>query len=121
MTEDQGAEISSILIKKRCAFGVFVAFTLFTACRTLRPETVPANIKSQFVRVAQGLGSFPPPRELSEPSVVAPNGNWPQNTPGVSEYQNLIQNNYPVPILLSLLQTTYPTSRTRSPSKSPWH
>ena len=112
MAEDHGSEMSSILIKKRCSFGVFVAFTLFTACRTPRPETVPANIKSQFVRVAQGLGSFPPPRELSEPSVVDPNGNWPKNTPGASEYRNLIQNNYPVPILLSLLQDRDPKIRT---------
>jgi len=112
MAEDHGSEISSILIKRRCAFGVFVAFTLFTACRTLRPDTVPANIKSQFAKVALGLRSFPPPRELSEPSVVPPNGNWPKNAPGVSEYQSLIQNNYSVPILLSLLKDRDPKIRT---------
>src|SRR5258706_722 len=100
MAEDHGSEISSILIKRRCAFGVFVAFTLFTACRTLRPDTVPANIKSQFAKVALGLPSFPPPASF----VVPPNGNWPKNAPGVSEYQSLIQNNYSVPILLSLLK-----------------
>src|SRR6266404_1466356 len=112
MAEDHGFEISSILIKRRCAFGVFVAFTLFTACRTLRPDTVPANIKSQFARVALGLRSFPPPRELSEPSVVPPNGNWPKNAPGVSEYQSLIQNNYSVPILRALLKDSDPKIRT---------
>ena len=103
---------SKSLIMMKRTVSVLVALAFFGGCQSAPRETVSANIKGQFVKVAQGLRSFPSPRELSEPSVAPPTGNWLRNTPGVSEYQTLIQNNYAVPILLSLLGDRDPKIRT---------
>jgi hypothetical protein len=94
------------------AVRIVVALAFVAGCQNALRGTVPADIKRQFVDVAQRLSSFPPPYELSEPSVAPPYRNWPKNEPGVAEYQTLIQNNYPIPILLSLLKDHDPKIRT---------
>ena len=110
MTEGHGSQTSFIVTKKRCAFGVFVAFTLFTACRTPRSDTVPANIKNQFAKVAQRLRSFPPGRVLGFGSDYYTES--PNKVPGAAEYEALIQSNQAVSALLALLKDRAPKIRT---------
>ena len=104
--------MSRCLIEMKRTVSVVVAAAFLGGCQSAPRDTVPETIKGQFVKVAQNLRAFPPPREFSEPSVAPPYGNWPRNTPGVSEYQTLIQNNYAVPILVSLLRDGDPKIRT---------
>jgi len=113
MAEDLRFNICSrSLTKIMSAVRIVVALAFVAGCQNALRDTVPADIKRQFVDVAQRLSSFPPPYELSEPSVAPPYRNWPKNEPGVAEYQTLIQNNYPIPILLSLLKDHDPKIRT---------
>ena len=113
MAEDLRFNICSrSLTKIMSAVRIVVALAFVAGCQNALRDTVPADIKRQFVDVAQRLSSFPPPYELSEPSVAPPYRNWPKNEPGVSEYQTLIQNNYSIPILLSLLKDHDPKIRT---------
>jgi hypothetical protein len=113
MAEDLRFNICSrSLTKIMSAVRIVVALAFVAGCQNALRGTVPADIKRQFVDVAQRLSSFPPPYELSEPSVAPPYRNWPKNEPGVAEYQTLIQNNYPIPILLSLLKDHDPKIRT---------
>ena len=113
MAEDLRFNICSrSLTKIMSVVRIVVALAFVAGCQNALRDTVPADIKRQFVDVAQRLSSFPPPYELSEPSVAPPYRNWPKNEPGVAEYQTLIQNNYPIPILLSLLKDHDPKIRT---------
>jgi hypothetical protein len=113
MAEDLRFNVCSrSLTKIMSAVRIVVALAFVAGCQNALRDTVPADIKRQFVDVAQRLSSFPPPYELSEPSVAPPYRNWPKNEPGVSEYQTLIQNNYSIPILLSLLKDHDPKIRT---------
>jgi hypothetical protein len=113
MAEDLRFNICSrSLTKIMSVVRIVVALAFVAGCQNALRGTVPADIKRQFVDVAQRLSSFPPPYELSEPSVAPPYRNWPKNEPGVAEYQTLIQNNYPIPILLSLLKDHDPKIRT---------
>jgi len=113
MAEDLRFNICSrSLTKIMSVVRIVVALAFVAGCQNALRDTVPADIKRQFVDVAQRLSSFPPPYELSEPSVAPPYRNWPKNEPGVAEYQTRIQNNYPIPILLSLLKDHDPKIRT---------
>lgn len=120
MTEHHLPEASiNLVIRLMCAAGVFVAFMLLAAWQTVPPKTVPANIRGQFLEVAQRLRSFPPSREFFGPNVGDNYVDWPLNAPGrptaapgATEYQSLIQGNHPVPILLSLLKDHDPKIRT---------
>ena len=113
MAENLRFDISSrSLTKTKSAVRIVVGLAFVASCQNALRDTVPADIKRQFVDVAQRLRSFPPPYALSEPSVAPPYRNWPKNEPGVSEYQTLIQNNYSIPTLLSLLKDHDPKIRT---------
>jgi nitroreductase len=115
MAEDRHHEVRFDLpIKLNCASGLFFALALLAAC-----QTVPANTRDQFLNVAQRLRAFPPDRvffvggDFSGFSGVP--GMRPGTaaiTPGTTEYQTLMQSNYPVPVLLSLLKDADPKIRT---------
>jgi hypothetical protein len=103
-----------LLIKLACLIGLFIAFSPLAAC-----QTVPADTKEQFREVAQHLRAFPPDRVFfvggdfsgfrGVPGVLP---GRVAVTPGTTEYQALMQSNYPVPVLLSLLKDTDPKVRT---------
>jgi hypothetical protein len=109
-------ELLDLSIRLICASGLFLALSPLGAC-----QTIPANTRQEFLNVAQRLRAFPPDRMFfaqgidgdyagmairkSPPEIVS-------STPGTTEYKNLMQSNYPVPILLALLKDADPKIRT---------
>lgn len=98
--------------KVLCGIGLLAAF-LSTGCFAQEP----AGARQQFAEVAKKLGAFPPDRKFySIPGTPIGLGmefanGWPV-TPGTAEYQHLMQTDYPVPFLLSLLKDGDPKIRT---------
>jgi hypothetical protein len=118
MAEDYRSEIwSRFLSKISCAVSVLVAFAFFGGCQTTRTVAVPANVKNQFLELAQRLRSFPPEvlgGDFGHDYVDLPFSESGRlgATPGAVEYQGLLQSNHPVPILLSLIKDPDPKIRT---------
>jgi hypothetical protein len=108
---------SHALIKLKRASSFFVALLLLAAC-----QTVPGNVRNKFLDVAQRLRAFPPDRGFfslgggqESPLFRGAPGSTlgrPLITPGTTEYEALMQNDHPVPILLSLLRDRDPKIRT---------
>lgn len=117
MAADRHREVwFDLLIKLVYPICLFIALSPLAAC-----QTDPANSRGQFLKVAQRLRAFPPDRMFFVPGTdwnyaglaVRPSTlDRVGTTPGTTEYEGLMQSNYPVPILLSLLKDRDPKIRT---------
>lgn len=111
-TNHQALLKTELTAKLICAIG-FLAALLSSGCVAQEPP----GARQQFAEVAKKLRAFPPDRKFySIPSTPIgletefANG-WPV-TPGTAEYQRLMQTDYPIPFLLSLLKDDDPKIRT---------
>ena len=117
LAKDRRQMWSHVLIKLKRASAFFIASVLLASCQTVPPKTVPANIRGQFLEVAQRLRSFPPEvlgGDFGHDYVNLPfsESGRLSATPGAIEYKGLLQSNHPVPILLSLIKDPDPKIRT---------
>src|SRR5258708_39209041 len=90
-----------------------IALALLANCQITCANNVPANVRDNFLDVAQRRRSFPPGRLFFGPRETGAGMDWYPgdvrvSAPGAAEYRALLQSNQPVPILRALLKDSDP-------------